>query len=81
MTSPATEQRWIVVPAGARKSLCRASTCKAMIWWVKTAKGKDMPVDCGVDGGIEPGALTDGRGVSHWGTCADTERFRKPREV
>lgn len=48
------------IPAGTDPSRCRG--CKALIWWVKTPKGKNMPVDKD--------------GAPHWGTCPKSDRFR-----
>ncbi len=79
MTAPPPIVHWLTVPAGSHVGECRSGKCRARIFWIKTERGKDMPVDCGVAGGYEPTALSDGKGVSHWGTCADTERFRRPK--
>lgn len=65
------------VPAGTRPSECSAKDCKATIFWIVTASGAKMPVDCDVPGGQEPTAREDGEGVAHWGTCASPERFRR----
>lgn len=51
------------IPPGAAVASC--SGCGAAIVWVVTTKGKRMPVD--------------GDGTSHFATCPDAKRFRKPR--
>jgi hypothetical protein len=77
MTAPKPIVHWIVVPAGTRPAQCRSGICRARVFWIKTAKGKDMPVDCSVEGGFEPQGVSDGQGIAHWATCSDTERFRR----
>lgn len=78
------------VPAGTRSSICSGESCGADIYWIITSNGKKMPVDCAVEGGHTPtakldplqldlvGEVTierDGRGVSHFQTCTDADRF------
>lgn len=41
------------------------ASCKRMIWFCRTKNGRLMPVD--------------DDGVSHFATCNDPERFRRPR--
>ena len=72
------------VPAGTRPSTCKG--CDAAIYWIKTASGANMPIDCDVEGGQEPSApdvapsfALPGRGISHHATCPQAERFRRPR--
>lgn len=43
---------------------CRA--CKAPIYWVRTDKGKNMPIN------------TDG--TPHWATCPEANKFRMPKK-
>lgn len=69
---------WFEVPAGTPPAGCRS--CGQTIFWIATTGGKRMPVDCEVAGGRWPG--TDfrepaGRGVSHFATCPDRDRWRQ----
>ena len=51
------------IPAGTHRASC--SGCGADIYWVKTKKGKNMPVDPS--------------GEPHWATCPDAKRFSKKK--
>lgn len=73
----------------------RCSTCGAPVLWAKTSKGKPIPLDLEprVDGNIvlergvalvlgplerlQRGAET--RYVSHFATCVDADKFRRPK--
>ncbi len=84
--------QWFVVPAGSAKSACKSPNCRKPIYFVLNARtGRAHPVDCDVPGGVTPSAPVDpaqldaftvvtaphdGRGVSHFDTCIDAERFR-----
>ena len=59
-------------------TLGRCRTCGATIHWLKTDAGRDMPVD---PPGVEPAdTLFDfKRHVSHFATCPQADRHRKPR--
>lgn len=50
------------IPAGAKPAKCKG--CGADIFWIKTDKGKSMPVD-----------PEDGQ--AHWGTCPQAKQFGK----
>lgn len=70
------------VPAGTPRAECRS--CHAPVYWIATAAGKRMPVDCAVDGGANPfkgvpgdGGERDGKGVSHFVTCPNADLHRK----
>jgi hypothetical protein len=52
------------IPPGANPTECRG--CKALVYWIRTEKGKLMPVDPG--------------GVSHFATCKDAAKFRKAKK-
>jgi hypothetical protein len=85
--------QWHKVPPGARAGECngheRGGTCRARIFWIRSANGRPLPVDCDVEGGSEPSANVDesqaalwdgiepheGFGVSHFQTCPDVKRF------
>ena len=51
------------IPEGTEQSRCTGPTCGATIYWVKTAKGKDMCVDAD--------------GAPHWATCPDVAKFKR----
>lgn len=53
----------IDIPAGTAFIECRSVNCRAMVGFVKTAAGKNMPVDPD--------------GTPHWATCPDSEEFKK----
>lgn len=70
------------VPAGTRPAQCRS--CLATIYWIETASGRRMPVDCEVDGGHTPSeprsrVSVDGTGVSHFATCPNADEHRRAR--
>lgn len=52
------------IPDGTPKKECRS--CRAPIFWILTPAGKPMPVD------------PDGK--SHFATCPDASKHRKPRK-
>lgn len=88
----AAEPKFFTVPAGTPSRLCKGPTCGQRVYWIQTPKGRRMPVDCDVDGGVRPTALHDprqldafgtevvvrhdGRGRSHFETCKDAAKFR-----
>lgn len=53
------------IPKGTGASECKG--CSALIYWIKTKAGKNMPVDA------------DGK--PHWATCTQPDKFRKPHVV
>jgi hypothetical protein len=60
------------------KRIVRCRSCRAQIIWFTTAAGKKMPVDADT---VEPkdDELDLERHVSHFATCNDAEKWRKPR--
>ena len=66
-----------VIPRDTSPAPCKG--CGAMVYWIRTRKGKLMPVDTRVDGGLEPMRDRDGRGLSHFATCPKADRFRNRR--
>jgi hypothetical protein len=58
---------------------CR--TCQAEIVWVKTARGRSMPVDAGTiekdDTGKYPAEFDPDTMTSHFSTCKDADTWRK----
>lgn len=89
---PKADAQWFIVPAGSRSSSCRGPNCHVLIHWMKHPRtGKPHPIDCTVEGGLQPSVhagealpslfgdqipAQDGRGVSHFDTCVDARRFR-----
>jgi hypothetical protein len=59
-----------------RITRCKSTGCRAQIIWLKTADGKNMPVDAD---SVEPkdDVYEHGRHISHWGTCKSAEQFRR----
>jgi hypothetical protein len=51
------------IPSSANPTECRG--CRALIYWIKTAAGKAMPVNPD--------------GVSHFATCPDAKEFRRKK--
>ena len=49
------------IPPGTRPGHCRG--CNAIIYWIKTKAGKNMPVD------------EDGQ--PHWGSCSKAKDFKR----
>lgn len=84
-------ERFYTVPAGTRPSQCRGPSCRAVIYWIENPEtGRQIPIDCDVDGGDAPSETNDPRqlsllggsafvhdgcGVSHFRTCADADQF------
>lgn len=83
--------RFITVPAGTKPTTCRGPNCHATMYWARDG-GRAIPVDCDVEGGKRPSEsaergqldafsqteapVYDGKGVSHFATCPDADRFR-----
>lgn len=65
------------IPAGSRESRCRS--CKAPIYWIRTAAGRPMPVSVvdGEDGHQPPSQDSDGYGISHFANCPHANSHRK----
>lgn len=53
------------VPAGTPQSKCKS--CGAAVYWIKTAGGKNMPVN--------------EKGESHFSDCPNAASHRRPRRV
>jgi hypothetical protein len=69
---------FFTVPAGTRPSMCRS--CYKRVFFITTTKNKrSMPVNCAVDGGSEPGTLSEGRGISHFADCPYAQKHRTTR--
>lgn len=66
------------VPAGTPAGRCRG--CDRVIYFVKTKKSR-MPIDCSVEEGRTPTAVSPGEGIPHWATCPNAERFRTKRST
>ena len=63
------------VPAGLERSECDG--CAKHVYWIRTTKGKRMPVDVDVYGGFAPTSSEPGRGWAHFATCPQAQRFRR----
>jgi hypothetical protein len=90
---PAANEIWYDVPPGSRKQQCESGKCGAVFYWVRNPKtGRMVPVDCDVVGGHPPSdtndpqqtdafggtaRVFDGRGISHFRSCAEPDRFRR----
>ena len=60
-------------------SECRS--CGAPVIWVKTKAGKNMPVDYATfNPGDRPVYDADKGHISHFATCPDADKHRKPRD-
>lgn len=68
---------WFTVTAGESITECRS--CRAPVYWVRTAGGKAMMVDCDVNGGNRPNRADPGKGVSHMATCPTAHLWRKEK--
>jgi hypothetical protein len=60
------------------RRIVRCRTCRAKIIWFKTSAGKNMPVDADT---VEPEdeELDLPRHVSHFATCPEADKHRRPR--
>lgn len=60
------------------KRITRCKSCRAMIIWLKTAAGKNMPVDADT---VEPAdeEFNSEKHTSHFATCVNADQHRKPR--
>lgn len=87
---------FLTVPAGAKSTQCRGSTCRRSIYFAMNPNtGRLTPIDCDVPGGKRPSEhahvdksqsdlfgseapkVFDGKGVSHYLTCANPEEFQR----
>jgi hypothetical protein len=55
------------IPEGSPVVVCRDTRCRALLVWVKTAAGKNMPVNADGEHRAEP----------HWGFCVGRDAFRR----
>jgi hypothetical protein len=60
------------------RRIVRCKSCAAKIIWFKTEAGRNMPVDADT---VEPedDEYDPPRHVSHFATCKDADKHRKPR--
>jgi hypothetical protein len=62
------------------RRITRCKSCRAQIIWFKTAAGNNMPVDADT---VEPQddveKLDLSRHVSHFASCPNSAKHRKPR--
>lgn len=67
--------------------MSKCSSCGADIWWVRTEKGKRMPLDAKPeqrvivdgDGHDEPVGRVVKVWTPHWATCPNAEQHRRPK--
>jgi hypothetical protein len=57
----------------------KCSSCKAEIKWLRTERGHMMPVNAETVGADDK-IFKPGVHISHFATCPDAERHRKPKE-
>lgn len=60
------------------RRITRCSSCRARIIWFKTAAGKNMPVDADSVEAADQ-VLELPRHQSHFATCPDRDKHRRPR--
>lgn len=62
-----------------RITRCKAEGCNAQIIWLKTARGKNMPVDADT---VAPGEIEYDRQrhTSHFDTCKRADKFRSNKQ-
>jgi hypothetical protein len=60
------------------RRIVRCSSCRAMIVWLKTAKGKNMPVDADTVKPEDTIFDPDSDQISHFATCPNANQHRKP---
>ena len=72
--TPRAKGPWFLVPEGTAATGCRS--CRAVAYWVTTAAGAQMLVDCAVPGGRAPTATEAGEGVSHFATCPQAKQWK-----
>lgn len=58
--------------------MAKCRSCDADIVWLKTAAGKDMPVDA-ASASPEDQVFDAKKHKPHWATCPNADRHRKPR--
>lgn len=61
------------VPVGTRAAKC--ARCPMLGYWIQTATGARLLIDCTAPTGTSPTATSDGVGVSHFETCPAASVF------
>lgn len=61
------------------RRITRCRSCRAQIVWLKTAAGKNMPVDADTVKPEDDEFDTDEGHISHFATCPERDTWRKPR--
>ncbi len=76
-TSRPVKLKWYEIPAEAQSTECRA--CGEPIYFVvsPTNADKKVPVSCDAPGSFDPFGVSPGRGVSHFQTCTEPNRFSR----
>jgi hypothetical protein len=56
MPNTATQRapQFFEIPAGAKPTMCKGSTCNRTFYWVRLPNGVAIPVDVDVPGGVKP---------------------------
>ena len=60
------------------RRIVRCSSCRAQIIWLKTAKGKNMPVDADTVKPEDTVFDAESDHISHFATCPNANQHRKP---
>ena len=68
---------FFTVLSGTPPAVCKAASCRKPIYWITTAKGNPMPIDCDAPGAKPPTRMLPGHGVPHWATCPEAKSFKK----
>lgn len=68
------------IPKGTPAAVCKAVECRKVIWWIKTASGKSLPLNADVEEGRRPTRMLPGQGAPHWIDCVASQQFRKKKE-
>jgi hypothetical protein len=61
------------------RRITRCSSCRAQIVWLKTAAGKNMPVDADTVKPEDTEFDADSDHVSHFATCPNAQQHRRQR--
>lgn len=59
----------------SKPNVTKCKSCEKLITWLRTEKGKQMPVD----GATKDPVYNPRKHKSHWDTCTDADRFRKKK--
>lgn len=69
-----------MVPARTPMKMCLATECRKPIFFVLSATGVPMPINCDVDARTKRPTMTEpGIGISHFADCVASKNFRKQK--